>query len=170
MNATGTQHIEQQLALEQAVREELDAVVRAAAQTVTLLRPGDQESSGMKENQIRNVINVARESGSVDVTTNFIRYQLGRSEGKPWRYKGFGLAVIEAIETGVVAQAAERAGQQAGIVDPALLRQAHVTLMQHYLGYLDRTFSFCGDAGRDDPRWAQVARSVTEKEVADVDV
>jgi len=157
----------QKLALEEAVRHQMDDIVRQAAEAVKLLKPSGEKQS-LQESQIRNVINVAGESESIAVVTNFIRYQIGRSNrGQQWQYNGFGLRVIEDIEAGVVAKAARDAAAKAAskIKDAdqdALYRQAHLKLTRHYLGYLNRAFIFCtkteetGHQIYRDP-WAVVA-------------
>jgi hypothetical protein len=142
------------LVLEDAIRRQMDGIVRRAAEAVQLLKPkSDREQSDMRENQIRNVLNVAEESVSVEVVANFIRYQIGRSSGgRQWQYNGFGLRVIEDIETGVVAEAARSVGEGAasrieklgGEADAqALCDEAYVELTRYYLGYLNRAFYFC---------------------------
>ena len=160
----------QALALEDAIRHQMDQVVRQAAETVMFLKPTGGKESELRENQIRNVINVAEESKSVGVVTNFIRYQIGRSAGgRQWQYNGFGLRVIKDIEAGVVTQAAEDAAEKAakkigeGADQDALYRQAYLQLIRHYLGYLNRAFIFCtkteetGHPEYKDP-WGVVTR------------
>jgi len=142
------------LVLEDAIRKQMDPIVRQAAEAVKLLKPeSGSKQSGMRENQIRNVLNVAEESDSVEVVTNFIRYQIGRSSSdKQWQYNGFGLQVVHDIEEGVVAERAEVVGQQAAerieasgdTADAeALCAEAYVALTRFYLGYLNRAFYFC---------------------------
>jgi hypothetical protein len=171
------------LVLEEAVRRQMDPIVRRAAEAIKLLKPrSEREQSDMRENQIRNVLNVAEESRSVEVVTNFIRYQIGRSSGgRQWQYNGFGLRVIEDIEEGVVAECAEAVGAQAaarieelgGEADAqGLCAEAYVELTHYYLGYLNRAFYFCdktetenqdrkrrGQAPLIDDPWAMVARA-----------
>lgn len=158
----------QKLALEEAVRRQMDDIVRQAAEAVKLLKPSGEKQS-LQENQIRNVINVAGESESIAVVTNFIRYQIGRSsQGQGWQYNGFGLRVIEDIEAGVVAKAArdaatKAAGKIEGADEDSLYHQAYLELTRHYLGYLNRAFVFCtktketGHQIYRDP-WAMAAR------------
>lgn len=141
-----TTHLE--LALQAAVRRCMDDVVRQANADAALL-----EGAGMDKNQIRNVLNVAEESHSVEVVTNFVRYQIGRSVGgRQWQYNGFGLQVIADIEEGIVAEQARQAGDNAatrivelgGTADAeALCNEAYVALTRYYLGYLNRAFYFC---------------------------
>lgn len=142
--------LRQELALQAALQRHVDAIVRAATETVTLL-----QGSGMQNNQLRNVINVAEESESVAVVTNFVRYQIGRSgTGRDWQHKGFGLRIIEDISEGPVRETLDdvlddvRADIGEDAVTDELARQTHVRLMQHYLGYLNRAFVYANsDAG-----------------------
>jgi hypothetical protein len=72
-----------ELALHAAMRHCMDDIVKNANADAALL-----EGSDMDKNQIRNVLNVAEESRSLAVVTNFIRYQLGRSQTGPgWRQR-----------------------------------------------------------------------------------
>jgi hypothetical protein len=148
----------------------MDRIVEQAARAVTSLGPRGNETSGLQENQIRNAINVADESSSILVVTNFIRYQIGRSSrGKEWQYNGFGLRLVEDIEAGEVLQAAKAAAKfAAGKIGPsadeeALKDEAHLELTRYYLGYLNRAFIFCtktketGHLKHKDP-WAVVTR------------
>ena len=166
-NQRGESKVLQKLALEEAIRHQMDDIVRQAAEAVKLLKPSGEKQS-LQESQIRNVINVAGESESIAVVTNFIRYQIGRSNrGQQWQYNGFGLRVIEDIEAGVVAKAARDAAAKAAskIKDAdqdSLYRRAYLELTRHYLGYLNRAFVFCTktaeakDKHFPDP-WAVVA-------------
>jgi len=163
MNTTVTQYkeVRRNLAFEGAIGKELDSIVRAAAKTVQLLAPA--RASEMRENQIRNVLSVAVETPSVEVITNFIRYQMGRSsQGKTWLYNNFGQAVIADIE-GPVGEAAVRvadrvAAEVEGVDRKTLCKDAHLKLTRLYLGYLNRCFYY----GDKTERWGDLYR---EKEV-----
>lgn len=95
----------------------------------------------------RNVLNVATDAaGGIEVTQNFIRYQLGRSgANRMWSNtvggKKFAVALVEAIE-GLRAEAkivVERMGAHLDTkLDDAWLQRVHVRLMQLYLGNLVR--------------------------------
>lgn len=153
------QMIVHELALQEAVRRQMDAIVRAASAAAILL-----EGSGMEKNQIRNVLNVAEETRSPAVVTNFIRYQIGRSRtGQAWQHQGFGLHVIDDIEREgkVVDQAAQDAvayardliAQRGGQADEAELgRKARQQLMCYYLGFLHRAFYF----GKETRAWKEL--------------
>lgn len=150
----GNQAMQMNLALARGMEAQLGAIVHAAEQTVILL--GSLQTSGMEENQLRNVLDVAqdKDSRSVSVVVNFIRYQIGRARtGKHWQYNGFGLQVIEDIED-VVAEAARRAvsdaiewlARQGETVDDTnredVQATAHIQLMTEYLGFLNRAFIY----------------------------
>jgi len=155
MNTTVTQYeeVRRNLAFEKAIGQELDGVVRAAAKTVQLLAPA--RASEMRENQIRNVVSVAVETPSVEVITNFIRYQMGRSsQGKTWLYNNFGQAVISDIE-GPVGEAAVRVADEVtakvgGVDRKTICKDAHLKLARFYLGYLNRCFYYGDKTGRWD--------------------
>lgn len=95
----------------------------------------------------RNVLNVATDAASgIEVTKNFIRYQLGRSgTNRMWsstvNRKKFAVALVEAIddlrdEAKVVV---ERIGKRLETeLEDAWLQRVHVRLMQLYLGNLVR--------------------------------
>lgn len=138
----------QTLVLEDAIRQQMDAIIQGAAETVRLLKP--LSKSKLQKNQIRNVLNVAEESRSVEVVTNYIRYQIGRSpRGQQWQYQGFGVQAINDIEKGVVEAAAKQAGKVAattlgeGADQESLFREIYTKLTRYYLGYLNRAFYFC---------------------------
>jgi hypothetical protein len=148
MNQSTTQL---ELALQAAMQRCMDDVVQAANADAALL-----EGSSMEKNQIRNVLNVAEESHSLAVVANFIRYQLGRSQtGPAWRHNGFGLRVIEQIESpdGIVSKqtqvALKKAQKRAGDIPQEATDEAHYDLMRYYLGYLNRAFYY----GRETKKW-----------------
>ena len=133
-----------ELALQMAIRRSMDDIVRAANADAALL-----ENAEMQNNQLRNVLNVAGESQSLAVVASFIRYQLGRSQTGPvWRKNGFGMQVIDQIESaqGIVARESQSVVlrlQDRGIdASPEALDHVRYELMRHYLGYLNRAFVY----------------------------
>jgi len=153
-DAVGLQGVRRRLLLQQAIGKELDSIVRLAAKTVRLLGPG--KASEMRENQIRNVLSVAVETPSVEVITNFIRYQMGRSsQGKTWLYNSFGQQVIADIE-GSLAEAAKRVTSAVGEPDEkAVSQDAHLMLTRLYLGYLNRCFYYGDKTGKWDELYSE---------------
>lgn len=137
----------QLLALEQAAARQRDAIVRHANRTVLILR----DARGLKENQIRNVVNVAGTIESIEGLLNFIRYQIARE--RSWQAKrdpkglDFGHQVIEDIRTAVheaACAAADAAAARLGDADrDALYEEAYLRLAEEYLGYLNRGFVYC---------------------------
>jgi hypothetical protein len=100
-----TQFIEQ--ALGGAVQQHTRDVIQAAARTVRRLAPHESDISGMRENQLRNVVNVAIGASSVEEIAAFILYQMGRSTNqRQWLYGDFGKTVVEDLMSGPVRQAA----------------------------------------------------------------
>ncbi len=144
MSTLDPQKLRQELLLKQGMNQQLDKLVRQANTTVALLK----NNSRMEESQLRNLLNVAIESRSVEVVINFIRYQIARS-GSAWGTgpKDFGHQVITDIRH-TVKTYAEQAVQyvtkniKAAATDEALHAEAYVRLMQLYLGYLQRAFYY----------------------------
>lgn len=136
--------LRQELLLKQGMNQQLDNLVRRASTTVALLK----NNSRMEESQLRNLLNVAIESPSVEVVINFIRYQIARSSSA-WGTgpNDFGHQVIADIRQ-TVKTCAEQAVQyvtenmEAATMDETLHAEAYVRLMQLYLGYLQRAFYY----------------------------
>ena len=104
-------NLQAELALNQALDRQLDALVARANQTVLVL---GAKPRGIKENQIRNVVNVAGSVDSIEALLNFIRYQIAREQGwrikRPADPKDFGHQVIADI-LGLVHSAAQAAAR-----------------------------------------------------------
>jgi hypothetical protein len=152
-------------ALGAAVQQHTPDVIRSAAATVHRLAPTNNEKSGMREIQLRNVVNGAMGATSVEEIAAFILYQMGRStNSRLWQYGEFGKTVVEALMRNDVRNAAETAIEQVvqqmkqvaevGEITPEerekLYRKAHITLARLYLGYLNRLFFFAERNERDD--------------------
>lgn len=148
--------VQWELALQAALRQCMDAVVRAGNADAALLaesRRGEQ----LEKKQLSNVLSVAEESHSLPVVTNFIRYQMGRERiGPAWRYNNFGLQVVEQIESphGIVScqatQVMSLLRDQCPDLPAGVGDQVRYELMRHYLGYLQRAFVY----GRKGPEGA----------------
>src|SRR3954468_17929127 len=107
---------------------------------------GAQNHNGqLQPTQLRNAIAVANETSSLEVLKNWIRYQIGRADGRGWRHERFGEGVIEQIDGPLQALAAEVA-TGAGASD----RQHEVwtQLTRLYLGYLNRHFYYRNEEQR----------------------
>jgi hypothetical protein len=147
MDQQSSEELRRELALEQAIGAQLDHLVRRANTAVMKLR----DKRDMEESQLRNLLDAAMESGSVEVTAGFIRYQIGRDDKNIW--KDFGHHVIRDLgelgkqETGSVVACLK----QIGITDAdALKPRIQVRLMQLYLGYINRAFVYAKKANGFD--------------------
>ncbi|MSP13171.1 MAG: hypothetical protein EXR62_09465 [Chloroflexi bacterium] len=146
--------VRRELAMNRAIDRHLDAVVRHAGSLAEKLK-----DSGMKENQIRNVLNVASETESIEALANFIRYQIGRSA--EWGKQGFGDHLVAAFaQKGEVYRLAGEAAQQvytdlqggadAGETMPTqeeLFTEARIRLARLLIGYLNRCFQYSKKTG-----------------------
>jgi hypothetical protein len=171
-----------QFALRRATDDVLDDLIIAGADKVSLLQ--DNRSKGsllqLSRSQIKNVVAVASETRSREAVTNFVRYQMGRQDGKAWRdkaqgHEAFGHEIIGDIEgkeghkaaiddaTQKVRESVKKQLEQLGktINDEAELeREARAQLIRLYLGYLNRTYAYCHemDEPKDRACWEDVKR------------
>jgi len=148
------------LALRRAADQNLNALVRAAGQTACLL-----QGSKVEKSQVRNVQNVASATESTAVTTNFIRYQIGRKE--EWRWKNFGWKVLQELEGSdkVVGRLSEKVSNevlaQVSSADRDKVRkEASILLARLFLGYLDRWFTYGSKTGR----WDDIEKATSGEE------
>src|SRR5919199_1339781 len=85
-----------------AVRTLGDATAPPPEPAPTVGRPTAPAQTGhtveLREAQLRNALAVASETPSSEVLKNWIRYQIGRPDGRGWRQNGFGEAIIEQLE------------------------------------------------------------------------
>ena len=156
MSTLDPQTLRRELLLEEALNRQLDALVRQANLTVVLLKTNDR----MEKNQLRNLLNVAVESRSVEVVINFVRYQIARNESA-WGKgeKDFGHQVIADVRGEVkrlaklaldYVQKEEAAEAEAVPIPDALHATAYVRLVQLYLGYVNRAFYYAKTTGEFD--------------------
>lgn len=107
----------------------------------------------------RNVLNVATDPGSgIEVTKNYIRYQLGRSgANRMWSDTAgggisFAVALVQEIEAlgkdaeGIIQIIGEDPNTDSG---KDRIQQVHLRLMQLYLGNLARYQVFLANEGRN---------------------
>jgi hypothetical protein len=142
-----------EIALSRAIDGQLNEIVQKAGKLAAQL-----QGSSMRENQLRNVLEVALHTESIEVVGNFIRYQIGRGSG--WKTGNFGENVITALDAkGPVYQHARNAASavirqmeeakiqgklgQEPLPDRAvLIQEAHIKLTRLFLGYLNRWFLY----------------------------
>lgn len=153
--------LRERLVLGNVIDRRLDELVRAAGRQVLLLK----DDRAMRENQLRNVLDVALSTPSVEVVTNFIRYQMGRSSGnQAWLHNNFGQSVVQEIEKGLIPRLAQEIANEVckelGAQDrDAITREARLRLLRLYLGYLNRWFYY----GFKRQQWEDIA-AATKKE------
>lgn len=138
-----------EMALHKAVDQQLDTIVQAAVRVACLL-----ENGTMRQNQLRNVLNTALNTESLELLANFIRYQIGRSSA--WQQKNFGEELIAALhQNGAVGQAAVRAVQDKRVIavlgeqatTDEIRHRAHIILARRFLGELNRAFAYADARG-----------------------
>ena len=142
-----------EIALSRAIDGQLNDIVRATGALAIRLK-----DTQMGKSQLRNVLNAAMQTRSIEVVNNFIHYQISREKG--WRSNDFGEKLISALSSGgtvhVAAMAAAReASDYLKNAVPAqklseeeipstemLAQDAYVRLSRLFLGYLNRWFQF----------------------------
>lgn len=141
--------LRRELLLEQGINRQLDKLVRQANSTAALLK----NNNAMEKNQLRNLVNVAVESRSLEVVINFVRYQIARNP-RAWGTgpKEFGHQVIADIRGSMreLTESAMKHVQEQGgqIPDQTKMHNdAYLHLVQLYLGYLNRAFYY-GKSGK----------------------
>lgn len=159
-----------EIALSREIDRQLDTIVQVAGSLAAQLK-----GSSMRENQLRNVLDVALHTDSIEVVGNYIRYQIGR--GGSWKSGNFGENVIAALGDGgqvhrVAKKAAHRAhnklqeAQKPGEMKlpelAELEKEARVKLTRLFLGYLNRWFLY---ADRDKA-WEKITPLVKIEEEA----
>jgi hypothetical protein len=101
---------------------------------------GEKTSDILQRAQLSNLQNFANSTDSVKALELFIYYQMGRKEGKGWRYSGesdrpFGLRVIDDLNQ--LGKWAEQIARDSGESDPKV---THLWLIRLYSGFLNRWF------------------------------
>jgi len=157
MSTLDPQTLRRELLLEQAIGQQLDELVGLANKAAAKLKASDR----MEKNQLRNLLNVAVESRSVEVVINFVRYQIARNKGA-WGEgpHDFGHHVINDIRTKLSTLASTVVGDlqkqlrtEERLAEPQALEveaTAYVRLVQLYLGYLNRAFYYGKETGNFD--------------------
>ena len=129
------------LKMEEAIRSRMEMLIPK------MQKIADEYNIAGDKSPYRNVLNVAVDSGSdVEVTKNFILYQLGRDRNSPWRKTGsgdkkFGLVLVEIIGrlSNDAKEIVEAISEDPNaVLDKDSLQHVHRRLMQLYLGNLVR--------------------------------
>ena len=127
------------LKMEKAIRLQMETLIPEMQEMANNYKIAGDKSP------YRNVLNVAVDPASdVEVTKNFILYQLGRDQRSPWRKtnnegKKFGLTLVDTI-AGLNENAKSVVKNIDGDpeTDKELVQRVHRRLMQLYLGNLVR--------------------------------
>ena len=163
--------VQRDILMQQAIDRQLSRLIQTGAKAVATLKPASGKTL-MQESQFRNVLNVARETSSVDVVTNFIRYQIGRTPSV-WGTQptAFGPTLIRDIEDGAVVQAAQtvrdaiqaRLGAEMEAASD-VFDDAYIRLTRLYLGYAMRVFYYGKrrECAGDPTAWDQLFREEKE--------
>jgi hypothetical protein len=153
MNLNNHEAIALEMAINRAIDSQLDAIVQTAVVLAAKL-----EGSGMRENQLRNVLDTALHTQSLEMVANFIRYQIGR--GSDWQRNGFGEAVVATLEKdGVIHQTTARTIAQvrsfmtenslpipADAIDEAVIASIRMKLARRLLAEMNRAFLYADRA------------------------
>lgn len=143
-----------EMAINRAVDVQLDAIVQVAVRLAARLK-----DSRMRENQLRNVLDTALHTESLELVANFIRYQIGR--GRDWQHNDFGEALIATFaQGGVIHQVTKRIEalvqreiQEGGLALPAgaindeTRRAIRMKLARRLLAEMNRAFLFADRTG-----------------------
>ena len=112
--------------------------------------------SRMEKAQIKNLLAVALEAGSVEVVKKFVTYQAGRDvAGSSWRKGGFFQALIDALDglKGQAGRITRQAHTDLRLAEPdeEQVDEAWMLLVRAYLGQLNRYFYY----RKEETRWPQ---------------
>ncbi len=93
----------------------------------------DRKPKEVEEAQMRNLLEMATASDSIEALKLFVQYQMGR-ERLP---RDFGEELIERIDKGLRNRAKEISKDS-----PEHEKEVLLSLVRHYLGYMSRYFKF----------------------------
>ncbi|RMH23576.1 MAG: hypothetical protein D6696_00120 [Acidobacteria bacterium] len=127
-----------------AIDRQKEQLVPAAEQLLESARVVDISKKKLGDSQFKNLLAVANETESPAVVVNFIRYQIGRDgKGTSWANKAagvtFGQQLIDALETGAVAQSFAAIESH---FDGELVQVAKIELIRHFLGFASRYLKY----------------------------
>jgi hypothetical protein len=130
----------QEWRIQQALDRRLDRLVRLGQELVDSRLFGARNHGGLlREAQLRNALAVASATSSIEVVKNWIRYQIGRPDGRGWQHEQFGQGLIEQLERDLNQLAAEVAAE---LGMPERQPELLIRLARLHLGYLYRHFYY----------------------------
>lgn len=126
------------LRVQQRVEAQLSALIRQVRDLVDQTQP---QNNDMKRSQLDNFLGVSRETNSVAVVENWVRYQIGRKQGA-WNRRRFGETVLADIAgwQATAEMIAQEVYSQAEA--PAQVERVWITLIRQYAGQLRRYFAY----------------------------
>lgn len=148
------------LKVERAIRLQMETLIPKMQKIAD-----DYDIAGAKS-PYRNVLSVAVDPASdVEVTKNFIRYQLGRDQKSPWRKTGNGSKKLGLVLVDVISGLGDSAKQVLEAIGgdsntelgKRQLQEVHRRLMQLYLGNFVRYQVYL--TFREDERKSQERKS-----------
>jgi len=148
--------LRRQMAIQHQIERLMNTLIRSVRQLVDDAQIAD---SNMEKHQLKNLLNVALESPSVEVVRHYILFQMGRdTAGTSWRYRQFGEKLIKRldelrkIDAEQVLQAISSAGEPTDTA-PYFTEKDEIwrQLVRAYLGQLNRYFYYA----KEKSRWPQ---------------
>jgi phage/plasmid-associated DNA primase len=170
MSTLDAKKMREELALQEAIKRQADAVVKLANQAIA----GLPQNTRLEKSQFSNLLNVAQSLESVEVIVNYLRYQMGR-EQKLWGTGDTDLAhvIIRHIRTDLKHLADQQIAaylKERNIeAQRERLQEAHFLLMSQYIGYLRRAFVYGesrNEGRKDNAGFAQLPDPKTKEEAA----
>ncbi|GAB4193374.1 MAG: hypothetical protein OHK0022_08180 [Roseiflexaceae bacterium] len=148
MSLPETARLRRELLLEQAIAKRENELVRLG--TLVVLTLPEMRRNRLEESQLRNLAAVARDTTSVEVIANFIRYQIARAPDN-WGTgpNEFGHTIIRQLYNQLREHAAavtDEVARELGQTDSDLHGLAYIALIRQYIGYLNRAFYFYNKA------------------------
>ncbi len=162
---TESSSLRRDLLLEQAVAKRENDLVRLATQVVLTLP--EMRQNRLEESQLRNLAAAARDTASVEVIANFIRYQIARAPNN-WGVGAneFGHTIIQHLYGPIreqAAAAAQQVGHALGQTLAGLYDDAYIALIRQYIGYLNRAFYFYNKAKDKQAAVAQLRQVLDDR-------
>ncbi|MBW7841019.1 MAG: hypothetical protein H3C36_15580, partial [Chitinophagaceae bacterium] len=148
-----------------AIQYEVEQSMNQLIQNMVNLVDKDTKiaNSSMEKHQIKNLLEVALETTSVEVVKHFILFQVGRDgPGTSWRHNDFGKKLVERIDNLrategrlILDKVSPLSPNEAGQAQTALtnlLDEIWMLLTRAYLGQFNRYFYY----RKEETRWPRV--------------
>ena len=152
----GREQERQELRRRMAIQRQVELAMNTLIQRMVNLV--DEQSqvvkSRMEKHQIKNLLNVALETPSVEVVKHYILYQVGRDmPGTSWRQDDFGKKLVKALDNlrREAERITDRVHRDLRLPDPdeAQIDETWMLLARAYLGQFNRYFYY----RKEETRW-----------------